>query len=214
MYALQRLPYQWFESSSSSGDETAPLAVSLAEAKKQVEVASAITYHDDHLTRLIKAATQQATERSGRQLLTSGYRLTIDAFPRGSGNIPLPFPPLRSVESVKYYDEDGDQQALSTDVYRVLDAREPAEICLKHDQSWPSTYDEPDVVTIEYLAGVADTAAELGPEDEWYRQAILLLVQAYWLRDHDQVYDRLLKAADSILEAHRCGDDFVPYGDT
>lgn len=203
MYAIQRI--------HAEGEE-AGLAVSLTEAKKEVEVAEAITYHDADLTRLIKAATQQATVRSGRQLLTAGYRFVIDAFPLGRNTICLPFPPLQSVESIKYYDAAGDQQTLSTDVYRVLTAREPAEICLKFGQAWPTVYDEPDAVEIEYLAGVADTAEDLQPEDEWYKQAILLIVRAFWLRDHGQPYEAVMRAADLILEAHRCGDDFEEYG--
>jgi uncharacterized phiE125 gp8 family phage protein len=211
MYSLQRLP-RLVESSSSSSATEELLAVSLAEAKKQVEVAEAITYHDEHLTRLIKAATQQATVRSGRQLLATGYRLTIDGFPRGSDRISLPLPPLKSVESVKYYDANGEQQTLSEDVYRVLAEREPGEICLRYGQTWPTVYDEPDAVEIEYTAGLAETADDFTLDDEWYRQAVLLLVQAFWLRDHNQTYDRILRAADLILEAHRCGDDFVEYG--
>lgn len=194
--------------------------VTLAEAKKQVEIAEAISYHDSHLLRLIKAASQQALVRSGRQLLTASYRLTIDQFPYSAGRISLPLPPCQSVQSIKYYDSEGVHQTLATSVYKLLADREPAEICLKYGQSWPTVYDEPDAVEIAYTAGVADTVSELRDEDEWARQAILLLIQAYWLRDHGQniqsstgLYERIVHAADLILEAHRCGDDFVPYGE-
>lgn len=187
--------------------------VTLAEAKKEVEIAAAITYHDDHLTRLIKVATQQATVRSGRQLLTAEYQLVRDSFPLSGKNIPLPFPPLQSVESVKYYDADGVQQTLAGTVYRVLDGREPGELCLKHGQSWPTVYDEPDAVEINYTAGVGDEITDLGEADEWMRHAALMLVRAYWMRDHQQPFDAMLRAADLILEAHRCGDDFVEYED-
>jgi len=189
------------------------MAVTLNEAKKQVEVATAISYHDDHLQRLIKAASQQALVRSGRQLLTATYRLTCDQFPSGAGRISIPFPPCQSIQSIKYLDTAGVQQTLATTVYRLLAVREPAEICLRYGQVWPDVYDEPDVVEITYTAGVADTCGELGDEDQWMRHAVLLLVQAYWLRDHGQPYDRLTRAADLILEAHRCGDDFTPYGE-
>jgi uncharacterized phiE125 gp8 family phage protein len=204
MYSLRRIHGE---------GESLELAVSLAEAKKEVEVATAITYHDDHLTRLIKAATQQAIVRSGRQLLTATYRLTIDCFPTCYGKIALPLPPVQSVESINYYDAAGVQQTLAETVYRLLDQREPAEICLKSGQSWPTTYDEPDAVEIDYTAGVCDTAAELPEEWEWFRQAILILVKAYWMRDNGQPYEQELRCADLILEGHRCGDDFVEYWD-
>ena len=211
MYSIQRLTDTYGEY-DGYGVWEAATAVSLSEAKKQVEVADAITYHDAHIERLILAATQQATVRSGRQLLQTGYRFTFDAFPYGTGRIPLPFPPLVSVESIKYYDIDGVQQTLDAGEYRLLTAREPGEICLRYGKTWPDVYDEPDAVQVEYLAGVAALAEDLGPEEEWFRQAILLLVQAFWLRDHDQQYERIMRAADLILEAHRCGDDFVVYG--
>lgn len=194
--------------------------VTLSEAKRQLEIAETIAYHDSQLQRLIKAAAQQAVVRSGRQLLIASYRLTLDCFPSSSGNISLPFPPCASVQSVKYYDSDGVQQTLATTVYKLLADREPAEIALKSGQSWPTVYDEADVVEIAYTAGVADTAAELCDEDEWLKQAVLLFVQAYWLRDHGTniqsalgLYERITKAAEAICEAHRCGDDFVPYGE-
>jgi uncharacterized phiE125 gp8 family phage protein len=186
-------------------------AVTLAEAKKQVEIGDAVTYHDDQLRRLIKAATQQVTVRSGRQILTATYRLTLDDFP--SGNLLLPFPPVQSISSLKYYDSDGVQQTLATTVYKLLSDREPAEIALRNGQSWPTVYAEDDAVEITYVAGVADTAGELPDSEEWIKHAILLLVQAYWLRDHGQPYDRITRAAELICEAHRCGDDFVPYGE-
>lgn len=191
----------------------AEMPVTLAEAKKQLEIAEAITYHDSQLLRLIKAASQQCVVRSGRQLLDTSYRLTIDSFPVSPGRISLPLPPCASVQFIKYYDTDGVQQTLAGTVYRLLADREPAEIALRSGQSWPTVYDEPDVVEIAYTAGVAATAAELRDEDEWLKQAVLLLVQAYWLRDHNQPYDRLTRAAELICEAHRCGDDFVPYGE-
>lgn len=213
--------------------------VTLAEAKKQVEVADAITYHDDHLTRLIKAAVQHALVRTGRQLLTASYRLTIDAFPSAGGRIFLPLTPLRSVESVEYYDADCDQQTLATTVYKVLADREPGELALRYGQTWPTTYDEPDVVTVNYTVGIRDRLtsessssefssesssgspgetqpagfpAGTGEDFEWIRHGILLVIQAYWLRDHQQPYDRLLTAAEAIFESHRVGDDFVQFG--
>jgi uncharacterized phiE125 gp8 family phage protein len=207
MYSLRRL-----HSQISTVGTTAGLAVSLDEAKKEVEVATAITYHDEHLARLIKAATQQATVRSGRQLLTAAYRLTIDTFPC-AGRIALPLPPLQSVQAIRYFDAAGEQQTLATTVYRVLAEREPAEICLRSGQAWPTVYDEPDAVEIDYTAGVADNAGDLPEEHEWFRQAILMLVKAYWMRDHNQPNNAELRAADMILEAHRCGDDLVEYWD-
>ncbi len=188
--------------------------VTLDEAKKQVEIATSVEYHDDHLLRLIKSATEAAQVRAGRQILTATYRLTIDAFPAESDSrIPVPMPPLQSVSSIAYLDSNGVSQTLATTYYRVLTDREPGEIILRYGQTWPSTYDEPQAVTINYLAGIADTTAELGDKDEWIKEAILLLVQACWLRDFGQVNAKIFERVDQILESHRCGDDFHLYGE-
>jgi len=188
--------------------------VTLDEAKKQVEIATSVEYHDDHLQRLIKAATEAAQVRAGRQILTATYRLTLDEFPAESDSrILVPMPPLQSVSSIAYLDSNGVSQTLATTYYRALTDREPGEIILRYGQTWPSTYDEPQAVTINYLAGIADTAAELGDKDEWIKEAILLLVQAFWLRDFGQVNGKIFERVDQILEAHRCGDDFFQYGE-
>lgn len=187
--------------------------VTLDEAKKHVEIASGIEYHDEHLLRLIKAATEHAQVKAGRQILTATYRLTLDDFPStDEGRITLPNPPLQSVSSITYSDANGATQTLATTVYKVLADSEPGQVCLKYGQDYPSVYDEPGSVAITYLCGEADTGYELGDAAEWIKQAILLLVQAYWLRDAGQPYDRVLTAAENILQSHRCGDDFVLYG--
>ncbi len=186
-------------------------AITLADAKKQVEIASSIDYHDEHLTRCIKAATQQAQIHAGRQILTATYRLTLDDFP--SDRISLPMPPLIAVTHIKYYDANGTEQTLATTVYKALTDCEPGQIVLKHGQDWPTVYDEPGSVAITYTAGEAATLLAAGAHVEWIKQAILLLTQAYFLRDLGKPYQEALKAAENILESHRCGDDFVRYGD-
>jgi len=188
--------------------------ITLAEAKKQVEVATAITHHDDHLTRLIKAATQHAETYTHRQLLTAVYEINIDRFPADSERIDIPLPPLAwdaANNWVKYYDVDGDQQTLSTDVYKVLDNQEPGQIALKYGQSWPSVYAEAESVTIRFSAGYADTAAELADSEELLKAALLLLVEAFWRRDYDQTYAKQIKAAEALLEQYCPGDEFVEY---
>ena len=188
--------------------------VTLDEAKTHVAVASSISYHDDQLTRIIRAATEQVQVLAGRQILTATYRMQIDQFPDDADDaIYLPIPPLRSVSSITYLDANGATQTLATTVYRVQTDHEPGQVILRSGQSWPSTLIEQGAVTITYLAGEADTAGELGDGAEWFKQAVLLLVQVYWLRDFGQPIDRLMLAVDRIIEGHRCGDDFLRYGD-
>lgn len=192
--------------------KTAPTVypVSRTEVKKQLEIAAAITYHDEHIDRLIKAATEEVQQRAGRTLLTTVWQWVMDKFPSGSKSIILPMPPLQYVVSITYLDTAGASQTFSSATgYKALTAREPGEVVLRYNQTWPETYDENDVVTVEYRAGYH--ASILPAAGEWIKQALLILVQAYWLRDHSQPFDRFTLAADRIIMAHRCGDEFCDY---
>lgn len=187
--------------------------VILTEAKKQVEIALGVTYHDAHLLRLMSAATQEVERIANRAILSQTLVLRLDRFPAGRGRIHLPRPPLQSVTSVKYYDTNGDQQTLATTVYKVLTAQEPGQIALKYGQTWPSVYAEAEAVEIEYVAGYADTASELGDRHEDLKSAILLLIQSAWLRDYGMQRGKDLHElrAHQICEGWRCGDEFLEY---
>lgn len=185
--------------------------VTLAEAKTQCQIAPAVTAHDTILTRLISAARRQAEQDTHRQILTATYRLTLDRFPTGNSPILLPRPPVQSVTSIQYVDVAGVTQTLATSVYQLRSNREPAEIVLKYLQTWPTTRAEHDAVTIVYVAGYADTAAELDAAEEHLKTAILFLVQQAWLREQGGENKHLNDAAEAILERYQFGDDFAEY---
>ena len=193
---------------------TAPvgLAVPIEEAKKQIEVAQAITYHDDQIERLINAATHQATIRTGRQPITATFDFKIDRFSFGSDRIELPLTPLQSVKSIAYTDANGDTQILSTDVYTVLTNQEPGQIVLSYNQAWPSIRKVAEDITVAFVAGYADTAAEFAANEELFKTGILLLVESYMKQDFDAGYQKRIDSAYSIFEMYRVGDDFVEFG--
>ena len=79
----------------------------------RVEVAE-----DEPLIRqLIKAATYQCEQAmTWRQFVTATWTRTWDRFPSGGAffdEIELPYPPLQSVTTVKYFDSAGTQQTLA-----------------------------------------------------------------------------------------------------
>lgn len=195
--------------------KTAPTEqpATLAEAKKQVEVAAGMTYHDAHLTRLIKAATEEVERLANRAILSQTLVLRLDRFPADRGRIPLPRPPLKSVTHVKYYDTTGVLRTLSATAYKVLTHQEPGQLALKYNQTWPSVYAEAEAVEIEYLAGYATNAAALQARHEELKAAILLLVQSAWLREHGMQSGKDLHQlrAHQLCEGWRCGDDFLEY---
>ncbi len=69
--------------------------------------------------------------------------------------IELGHDPVQSIASITYIDVNGATQTLSTDVY-ALDSTIPSRIILKPNQSWPSTMNTPNAVTVEYVCGYGD----------------------------------------------------------
>jgi len=137
---------------------SAELPLTLAEAKSQVRETT--SDRDTELTAMLGAAVAQLDGREGllgRAMVTQTWELLLDAFP--CGDIELPLPPLQSVTSISYVDEDGATQTLATSVYGVDTTCEPGVVHLKYDQEWPATRDERNAVTIRFVCGYGAAAA-------------------------------------------------------
>ena len=151
------------------GPTEEPVSLEEAKAHCRVDLADDDTLIED----LIVAARETLELETARSFLTTQWAMGIDRFP-GCGygqpflnwhtsgvrsnrqQIALPRSPVQSVDSITYLDTDGAEQTLSTDVYGVK-LSEPAKIYLKPYQPWPSTYDVPGAVTINFTAGWQDT---------------------------------------------------------
>jgi hypothetical protein len=80
-------------------------------------------------------------------------------WPYVSSYFELPKPPLRSVTSVVYLDDDGDEQTFDADNYTVSGVGRRGRITLKSGSSWPTLGNYPEALTITYVAGY-DTVPE------------------------------------------------------
>lgn len=135
--------------------------ISLAEAKAHLRVE-----HDednDYITSLIEAVTQRIDGRNGwlrRALINQTWQLELPYFPLARC-IALPMPPLRSVEAVTYFDHNGEPQTFSSDAYHVVKSTDEAYVYLKTGASWPGTWERPDAVAIEFVAGYGADAADV-----------------------------------------------------
>lgn len=67
------------------------------------------------------------------------------------GRIHLPFPPLRDVISVKYYDTNGALQTMNAGDY-IVDT-DGSLVSPAYGKWWPPTRDIPNAVTVDYHAG-------------------------------------------------------------
>jgi uncharacterized phiE125 gp8 family phage protein len=150
--------------------QTEPISVDDAKLHLKVET----TTEDVQLVMTIRAARAAVEEYLGRALITQTWVYTQD---RWSDDIRLPrAAPLVSVTSVKYRDEAGTQQTLTSSVYLVDTASEPGRVLLAPTQSWPALQSgRPGAVEITYVAGW--TTASLVPDP--IRWAILLKIGGF-----------------------------------
>jgi hypothetical protein len=121
---------------------------------------------DEYIRLCLNAATADAEDKTQRSLLPQTRQLVMSGFP--CAEIELPGPPFISVESFDYVDADGATQQLagSPAEYHVVSSGDwlPARITPLSGQSWPTTRDQLDAVTITYECGYEND------EDPRYRE--------------------------------------------
>lgn len=146
--------------------------ISVDEAKAHLRVEHDLD--DDYIETCIKAAVRRIDGREGwlrRALVNRTYRLYLPWFPVARC-IALPLPPLNSVSSVKYYDQNDIEQTFSASSYQEVKHEDEGYIYLKTGESWPGgTYERPDAVTIEFVAGYGAAGSDV-PDN--IRHAILI----------------------------------------
>lgn len=123
--------------------------VSLTEFKDWARITEA-TADDAVCTLLIKAMRGYAENLTGRAFVQRTLELIQECW---GESIELQSPPLVSVTSVKYTDEDGTIQTLAADQYVVHDYREPALIVPAYEVVWPAHRSLLDAVRVVYIAG-------------------------------------------------------------
>ena len=148
---------------------TAPTSppITTAEAKLFLRVGN--DAENDLIDGFVLAAVDAVQEELGRQLVTATFTWTLDRFPgssrpwaddpwspgrpRSRSEFVVPYPPLATVVSLKYFDVAGSQQTLSSSVYDVITTEAPGKIRLALDQTWPATDGRLGVIEIIYTAG-------------------------------------------------------------
>jgi uncharacterized phiE125 gp8 family phage protein len=124
------------------------LAVSLDEARVTARLDG--TEADVELIRVIGQHTRDAEHETGRALVQQTYRLTLDEFPAA---FVLEYPPILTVEHIKFYDASGVRQTLHPDDYLVDNESEPGEIVPAPGRAWPATQGRINAVEVQYSCG-------------------------------------------------------------
>jgi uncharacterized phiE125 gp8 family phage protein len=129
----------------------AALAVSLADARNAARIDG--TNSDADIEIEVRAITAEAEHFTGRAIINRPLGVTLDAFP---DVIELP-PPLISVTSVKYFDNEGIERTLAPSAYIVDPTSEPGRVTPV--DTWPATQDRIGAVNVVAVCGY-------GPDDK------------------------------------------------
>lgn len=161
-----------------SGPGSEPVTV--AEAKLHVRQDGSAD--DALIDALVVAAREMAETITRRALITQTWELRLDNWPSGD-TLYLPLAPLQSVTSVKYYDEDDTEVALSSDDYVVDSDGDPGRVRLKASASWPSTtLRVVNGVVVRFVCGWTDANAV----PLTIRQAMLLML-GHWYENREMI---------------------------
>jgi uncharacterized phiE125 gp8 family phage protein len=184
------------------------LPVSIVDAKKQCEIGDTDTTHDEHIIRLIKAATADVERHTRRALINQTWRLSLREIP-ASRRIILPRPPLVEVESVEYRDDDGILQTLDSSLYQVTVDASPGHIEPAFNEVWPVVRTlTAEAISVTYIAGFGTNYSDIPAQ---YQNVIFELVAFRFMSRGDVQVD-IPKHIKWSLDSLRCGAQYDYYG--
>jgi len=133
--------------------------VSLGRVKRNLGLDNVIDF-DTTLQELILSATNAVSNDLGRALVTTTYTLHLQDWP--GREIQLPYPPLISVDSVKYYGDSTETlDTVSSSSYTVSNGGDPGVIWLNENKDWPSLMNRPNPIEVQFQAGYGSDADDV-----------------------------------------------------
>jgi len=193
----------YYAGSVSNGTTTA--TINLADSGLGAQAPSTNTTADPYLSTLIQTAREWVERECERALLTQTWELWLDSFPWWRAPILLSLPPIQSITSIKYYDQDLTQQTWASSNYLVMapagPAAQRAQIVPNAGVSWPLlpsfalTQRRPDQVQVRFVTGWTAKSEVPGA----IKQAMLLLI-GNWYRNRE------------AAQITRASADTLPYG--
>lgn len=171
--------------------------VSLAEAKAHLRIGHA---EEDQLIGALIASARRVTEaRTGLCLIAQAWTLFRDGWPE-DGMIPLPVWPVRAVEELAVFGEDGEKAVIEPSHYLVDTASRPARLVLRGSRQWQGPGRAVNGIAIRIAAGFG-TAPESVPEP--LRQAVLLLAAHFYGSRGEEAGPRMPSGLDALIDPYR-----------
>lgn len=176
--------------------------VTLAELKEQLRIESSTTEDDTFLEGLIVSSRQAVEALLGKVLIDQTVAAKLDEFPKEE-YFELPTPPVSSVTSITYYDDDNALQTLASANYSLNDYCDPQRIVRNTDVDWPTTYDRWDAITVTYQAGYATASAVPASIKAVIKMLAADIYENRGFGDSDATKNKMLKAASVLLEINK-----------
>lgn len=138
---------------------TAPTVQPLTLAQLKADLRIDHANDDASIQRMMVEAQEWLERRLQLKLTPQTWEYTFDAFP--VNEVALPFGPVQSIVSVKYFDTAGDDQTMASADYFVdaVSYSVRPKPWLLPVVGWPATIDAVNAVRVTYVAGYVDAAA-------------------------------------------------------
>lgn len=162
-------------------------------------VNSPVDPEDAEIMRMIRTARRDCEQYQERAYITQTLDLYLDQFP-GRRWIELPFPPLQSIQFIRYKDAARNVQTMDEIAYEVDAVSQPGRIALALGQSWPTTYDGLNSVQIRLIAGYG---LALDVPDEIKTAILMMVADLYSHRGDEAVSPAVWERVKSLLDKER-----------
>ena len=157
--------------------------ISTADAKTHLQVDFADATQNTYIDSLCLTAQQIVENYCNLKLTASTWDFYLTDFP--ARGIVLPFSPIASITSIKYYDSTNTLQTVSTSDYWYSIYENPCKI---EAETWPGVYDDrTDAVQVRFVTGY--TSPDACPDA--LKTAILLLLRDLYDNKGNQVKERM-----------------------
>lgn len=168
--------------------------VTVDEAKEHIQGLEEITLYDAYIESLITACREIAENYIWGCITKSTFKLRLKSFPN---DIKIPKPPLVSVTSITYVDENNHDASLDSSDYEVINWQEPGKIIFKNR---PTTNEKEGNIIIEFVAGYNVVPASI-------KQAILMMIRTLFDNREDMNNRNITElpiTSKHLLKAYRC----------